>query len=60
MIPAIFLSTLLTHLCGGSAGREGAALQLAADRRPVDRSVKAIESLKEIRSQLMEIKKNIS
>ena len=39
---------------------EGASLQLAADRRPVDRSVKAIESLKEIRSQLMEIKKNIS
>ncbi len=28
LIPAIFLSTVLTHLCGGSAGREGAALQL--------------------------------
>ncbi len=26
--PLIFLSTFLTHLCGGSAGREGAALQL--------------------------------
>lgn len=26
--PLIFLSTLLTHLMGGSAGREGAALQL--------------------------------
>lgn len=26
--PLIFLSTLLTHLLGGSAGREGAALQL--------------------------------
>ena len=39
---------------------EGASLQLAADRRPVDKSVRAIESLKEIRSQLMEIKKNIS
>ena len=26
--PAIFLSTALTHLFGGSAGREGAALQL--------------------------------
>ena len=26
--PLIFLSTLLTHLVGGSAGREGAALQL--------------------------------
>ena len=28
IIPAIFLSTLLTHLFGGSAGKEGAALQL--------------------------------
>ena len=28
MAPLIFVSTLLTHLCGGSAGREGAALQL--------------------------------
>lgn len=28
MAPAIFLGTLLTHLCGGSAGREGAALQM--------------------------------
>lgn len=28
MAPAIFLSTVLTHLLGGSAGREGAALQL--------------------------------
>ena len=28
MTPLIFLSTVLTHLCGGSAGREGAALQL--------------------------------
>ena len=26
--PLIFLSTILTHLTGGSAGREGAALQL--------------------------------
>jgi len=39
---------------------EGAALQLAADRRPVDRNVKALDSLKQIRAQLMEIKKNIS
>lgn len=39
---------------------EGAALQLAGDRRPVDRSVRAIDSLKQIRAQLMEIKKNIS
>ncbi len=28
MAPAIFLATTLTHLLGGSAGREGAALQL--------------------------------
>lgn len=28
MAPLIVVSTLLTHLCGGSAGREGAALQL--------------------------------
>ncbi len=28
LLPAIFLSTVLTHLCGGSAGREGAALQI--------------------------------
>ena len=28
MIPLIFISTVLTHLFGGSAGREGAALQL--------------------------------
>ena len=26
--PLIFVSTVITHLCGGSAGREGAALQL--------------------------------
>ena len=28
MAPLIFISTTLTHLTGGSAGREGAALQL--------------------------------
>ena len=28
LAPLIFISTALTHLCGGSAGREGAALQL--------------------------------
>lgn len=28
LIPAIFIGTVLTHLCGGSAGREGAALQI--------------------------------
>lgn len=28
MAPLIFITTVLTHLCGGSSGREGAALQL--------------------------------
>lgn len=28
LLPAIFFGTVLTHLCGGSAGREGAALQM--------------------------------
>ena len=28
MAPLIFVSTVVTHFCGGSAGREGAALQL--------------------------------
>lgn len=29
LVPLIFVSTVITHLCGGSAGREGAALQIA-------------------------------
>ncbi|MFR7478016.1 MAG: chloride channel protein [Acutalibacteraceae bacterium] len=28
LAPLIFVSTVLTHVCGGSAGREGAALQI--------------------------------
>ncbi len=28
LVPVIFVCTILTHLCGGSAGREGAALQI--------------------------------
>lgn len=28
--PLIFVGTVLTHLCGGSSGREGAALQIGA------------------------------
>ncbi len=28
MLPLILLTTVLTHLCGGSAGREGTALQM--------------------------------
>ena len=31
LIPAIFVSTIITHLFGGSAGREGAALQIGGD-----------------------------
>lgn len=31
LVPAIFTGTVLTHLCGGSAGREGAALQIGGD-----------------------------
>ena len=31
LIPAIWLGTVLTHLCGGSSGREGAALQIGGD-----------------------------
>ena len=28
LVPLIYIATMLTHLCGGSAGREGAALQI--------------------------------
>ncbi len=28
LVPVIFIATTVTHLCGGSAGREGAALQI--------------------------------
>lgn len=38
---------------------EGAEKQLSASRAAVSNSVKAIESLKEIRAQLMEIKNSI-
>lgn len=31
LVPAIWVGTVLTHLCGGSAGREGAALQMGGD-----------------------------
>ena len=30
LVPLVFLSTWLTHLCGGSAGREGVAVQIGA------------------------------
>lgn len=31
LLPAIFIASVLTHLAGGSAGREGAALQMGGD-----------------------------
>ena len=31
LIVSIFVGTILTHLCGGSSGREGAALQMGGD-----------------------------
>lgn len=31
LLPAIFIATVLTHMAGGSAGREGAALQMGGD-----------------------------
>ena len=31
LLPSIFAGTILTHLCGGSSGREGAALQIGGD-----------------------------
>ena len=30
LVPLVLLSTWLTHLCGGSAGREGVAVQIGA------------------------------
>ena len=30
VVPRIFMGTVLTHLCGGSAGKEGAALMIGA------------------------------
>lgn len=38
---------------------EGAAQQLSSERSSVDKRVKAIDSLKEIRAQLVEIKKSL-
>ena len=38
---------------------EGARKQLSADRSKVGRSVKALESLRAIRAQLLEIKKSL-
>lgn len=38
---------------------EGASKQMLADRKPVEGRVKAVEALKEIRTQLMEIRKTL-
>lgn len=38
---------------------DGAAKRLAADRRPIERKVKALEILKDIRSQLAEVRKSM-
>ena len=38
---------------------EGASKKLAADRRTIDGRVKALDSLKEIRRQLIEVKKSL-
>jgi len=38
---------------------EGAAAQLSAERSSVDKRVKAIDSLKEIKAQLVEIRKSL-
>lgn len=55
LVPLIFLNSVVTHLFGGSSGREGAALQLAVgatdpiSRRlklpPVDRSLMIITAI---------------
>lgn len=37
---------------------EGAARQMSVDRAPVDQKVKVLESLRQIRAQLVEVKKN--
>lgn len=38
---------------------EGAEKRIKGERAPIDRSVKALESLKSIRAQLVEIKKSL-
>ena len=40
LVPLIFVSTVITHLCGGSAGREGAALQIGGGRGAVSRQLR--------------------
>lgn len=40
LAPSIFITSVLTHLCGGSAGREGAALQLGVQKGASDDELK--------------------
>lgn len=65
MAPLIFAATVLTHLFGGSAGREGAALQIggsigyavgnAAKLRPRDRSIAVLAGMAAVFSALFGI-----
>ena len=49
LAPAVFVCSVLTHLCGGSAGREGAALQLGGGTADLFcRILKADEAKKRI------------
>ena len=43
----------------GAVTLEGAAKKIAADRKAVEGRVKALDSLKEIRRQLVEVKKSL-
>ena len=56
MIFLIFIGTVLTHLCGGSTGREGAALQIGGSTGsllgryfPLDENEKKITTMSGIR-----------
>lgn len=50
--PLIFLSTVLTHLVGGSSGREGAALQLGAS---ISSKISQTLHLKEYDSRILTV-----
>jgi len=49
MAAVIFISTVMTHLCGGSAGREGAALQIGGGlSSAMSRALKLDESTRRV------------
>lgn len=52
LAPAIFIGSVITHLCGGSAGKEGAALQLGGS---VSSAVSKILKLSDKNRQLLTI-----